>query len=119
MTGFITTLGQDPPGPARTPVHPFYQFPQQPRFPQPRFHSALLPQPPAAMRYPHNPMLGPLAALGGMRHLLGPGVVWPGGLLWNFQQAGREMNLPSLMGNFPNPGVPGANQYRPGPRGGR
>ncbi|CAL8338366.1 unnamed protein product [Lota lota] len=118
IKGFITTKCQDPPGPSRTPVHPYYQYPQQQRFPTPRYHSALLPQPPA-MRYPHNPMLGSLAALGGMGHLLGPGVVWPGGLLWNFQQAGRDLNIPSLMGSFPNPRAPGANQYRPGPRGGR
>jgi len=98
-------IGPAHPGPARMALPPHYQ-----RLPAPQYPSSILPRPPA-MRFPHSPLLGPLAALGGLG-LLGPGAVWPGGLLW-FQQGGRDMR--SLMGNFPNPGPP--IQFRPGPRG--
>ncbi|XP_056130188.1 uncharacterized protein LOC130107556 isoform X2 [Lampris incognitus] len=69
--------------------------------------------------FPHRPILGPLAALGG---ILGPGSVWssPAGaaLVWGLQQAGMEFPLPGLTGAYHNPGSQGSPRYRGGHRGG-
>ncbi|XP_029908234.1 protein TASOR isoform X2 [Myripristis murdjan] len=95
---------------------------------QPQPGGGLLPHPANLTLLPNQPfppMLGSLAALGGVRGLLGPAAVWPGGLgppgatlVWGFPQAGREFPGASLLGEYPAPGGQGSSRYRGGQRGG-
>ncbi|XP_035517685.1 protein TASOR [Morone saxatilis] len=102
---------------------------QQPPHSQQRVQSLLPPphmQPPHLHQLPnqpfsHGPFLAPLTAMGG--GLLGPTPVWPGGLgpaglVWGFQQGGRDYAGSRLLGGYHNPAGQGSNRYRGGQRGG-
>ncbi|XP_035796795.2 uncharacterized protein tasora isoform X2 [Amphiprion ocellaris] len=87
-------------------------------------HAPLLPRL-HSQPFSPGPMLGPLAALGGIRGILGPPPVWSGGLgptgaaalVWGFQQPGRDFSSPGLLGGYHGPGQ-GGSRYRGGQRGG-
>lgn len=108
------------------PRHSQPQHPLPP--PQQQQWGVGLLQPPNLARLPGQPfssghVLGPLAALGGIRTLLGPTPVWtrrlahPGAAawVWGFPQAGTSA---SLLGGYHNPAGRGSSRYRGGQRGG-
>lgn len=77
-----------------------------------------------ALPFPPGHMQPPLAALGGVRGLLGPlpgGLVPTGGapaVVWGFHQPGRELAGARLVGGYHNAAGQGGNRYRGGQRGG-
>lgn len=82
------------------------------------------------LHHPHlpfspSPLLRPLAALGGVRGILGTAPVWSGGLgpagaalLWGFQPTGRDFTGSGLLGGYHNSAGQGSNRHRGGQRGG-
>ncbi|KAM4588181.1 protein TASOR isoform 2-T2 [Odontesthes bonariensis] len=73
-----------------------------------------------AQPFLQGPMLGPLTPIQGIRGLLGPSHLCPGGLgptgaplVWSFQQTGVD-----FLGGYYSPAGPGSNMYRGGRRGG-
>ncbi|KAM4741337.1 protein TASOR [Anableps anableps] len=100
-------LQQQQPGPAQLP--PYSQQLSQRGggglLHAPQFHS---------QHFPAGPLLGPLHPLGGVRSIMGPSPIWPGGLaptsnslVWGLQQPGVD-----LLGGFYGPAGPGGNMYR-------
>ncbi|KAM8914826.1 protein TASOR isoform 2-T2 [Spinachia spinachia] len=97
---------------------------QLPNSQQHRRGAGLL-QTPYPPRFPNQPSSrGPVTALGG--GLLGPVSRWPGALgptgatalVWGFQQAGRDLTGPRLLGGHNSPAGQGIRRYRGGASGG-
>ena len=101
------------------------QLPQLPPYRQQPPRGAGLLQNPHLTRFHaqpflQSPILGPLTPIQGIRGLLGPSHLCPGGLgptgaplVWSFQQTGVD-----FLGGYYSPAGPGSNMYRGGRRGG-
>ncbi|KAM9859276.1 protein TASOR [Aulostomus maculatus] len=96
-----------PTNPLQQLSEPFRPSLSHPPYNQQRWGGSLLQQP--RLPFSPSPPPGHLAALGGVRSLLGT-PVWPGGLVpagaalvWGFQQPGRDLIGPGLLGGYQNP----------------